>query len=72
LYKLEKLYADADTSIAEENRSTDVIYKNFIPNKYYNQTNVNGEYYNKEDMLNIYNLDFELIQVFYQEDLTDT
>ena len=71
VYKLTPLYVEK-TENNSINLGMDTIYKNFIPNKYYNQTNVNGDYYNKEDMLNIYTLDFELIQVFYEENLENT
>ena len=46
------------------------IYQNLVANKYYDATNIDGEYYIKEEIQNIYNLDFELIQVFYEEDLS--
>lgn len=51
------------------NYATDIIYKNFASNIYYNDTNVHDEYYMKEDIMNLYKIDFELIQVLYEEDL---
>lgn len=44
------------------------VQKNFIPNKYYNVTNINGEYYLKEEIQNIYQMSFELIEVFYDQE----
>ena len=78
IYKLTPLKTDSLYTRGENDYSqngmidTYPVYKNYVGNKYYNVTNVNGEYYNKEDIINLYDLNFELIQVFYQEDLTDT
>lgn len=44
-----------------------IVQKNFIPNKYYNVTNIDGEYYLKEEIQNIYQMSFELIEVFYDQ-----
>lgn len=58
----------ADNSI---NYAKDTIYKNFASNIYYNDTNVNDEYYMKEDIQALYKIDFELMQIFYEEDLQE-
>lgn len=59
-----------------DNDKTDLgqqtIYRNFVTNKYYDATNVDGEYYIKEEIQSVYNLNFELVQVFYEQKLNDT
>lgn len=75
IYKLEQITAskflNKDDINNGDNKTLeqDVIYKNYIPNKFYNFTNINGDYYCKEDISNIYSINFELIQVFYEENL---
>lgn len=65
IYKLQPLIS---TGGGKSTVGEQTIYKNFVPNKYYNVTNVDGEYYIKEEIQNLYKLDFELIQVFYEEE----
>lgn len=48
------------------------IYRNFVTNQYYDVTNVDGEYYIKEEIQNVYNLSFELVPAFYPSPLEDT
>ena len=50
---------------------TQKIFRNFVTNKYYDATNVNGEYYIKEEIQNIYNLSFEIVPVFYESNYED-
>lgn len=72
LYKLTPV-TSASTADGDNQSSAlrpQIIQKNFIPNKYYNVTNIDGEYYLKEEIQNVYQFSFELIQVFYPEDIS--
>lgn len=68
IYKMVPLVNTGQTN-GFSNVGTETLYKNFVSNKYYNVTNVDEEYYIKEEIQNIYKLDFELIQIFYNEKL---
>lgn len=67
-YGLEVAY-NTDFSLTGDTTEKLVIPRNFLANRYYNLQNVNGEYYNKETVLNLYDLNFQQIQVFYPEQM---
>lgn len=72
-YSLQVLYNTNSNLVTTDTENIEIfsIPRNFLANRYYDQQNVNGEYYNKETVLNIYNLYFQQIQVFYEEKMED-